>query len=405
VTTTDPTTDRPTEPPRSSQRTRSSGGGSGTGGGRRLWPAGYAFLILLGALIIGSFLNAQGLRKTAYNMEPGIGRDLAMALTKPLVEVSAFLRLDRPRQGIQEVIGRGGADTIDTAVVVFPVTPDENVGTETTATPGATTEGAGGTAPGDTGGASTGKGEAEPTPAKEAFTPRKRLRVWVAGDSLAITPGQSIERILGANRAINPLGVDGRVSTGLERPDVFNWFTHIPQELRRLDPKVVVLAFGANDDHGYMTGLPEGVDVDDFATKAWVKEYRRRVGGVMDTITRDGRLLIWIGVPITRSPEQSERFRVLNTVYQTEAAKRPGKVFFVNTYRLFQDDKGNYADYLPKPNGELVHVRAPDGVHFQPEGGDWIAREVLRDIREVYDVTSWKKKRQEQDDAQSSPNE
>jgi hypothetical protein len=396
VTTTEPTTDRPTEPPRPARRTSTSGGGSGSGGGRRLWPAGYAFLILLGALVIGSFLNAQGLRKTAYNMEPGIGRDLAMALTKPLVEVSAFLRLDRPRQGIQEVIGRGGADTIDTAVVVFPATPEESEGTETTATPGATTEASTGTTPGDTGGAggaSTGKAE-QPAPAKQAFTPKKRLRVWVAGDSLAITPGQSIERILGANKAINPLGVDGRVSTGLERPDVFNWFTHIPQELRRLDPKVVVLTFGANDDHGYMTGLPEGVDVDDFATKAWVKEYRRRVGGLMNSITRDGRLLIWIGVPITRSAEQSERFRVLNTVYQTEAAKRPGKVFFVNTYKLFQDDKGNFADYLPSPNGQLVHVRAPDGVHFQPEGGDWIAREVLRDIREVYDVTSWKKKRQ-----------
>jgi len=394
LTTTEPTTERPTGRPRPSRGSGPSGRRPANGGGRRLWPAGYAFLILLGALVIGSFLNAQGLRKTAYNMEPGIGRDLAMALTKPLVEVSAFLRLDRPRQGIQEVIGRGGADTIDTAVIVFPVTPEKTGGggeTRSAAEPGATTGGTNGTTPGKTGSTSTGKAEEAP-PAKEAFTPKKRLRVWVAGDSLAITPGQSIERILGANKAINPLGTDGRVSTGLERPDVFNWFTHIPQELRRLDPNVVVISFGANDDHGYMTGLPEGVEVDDFATKAWVKEYRRRVGGLMDTVTRDGRLLIWIGVPITRSPEQSERFRVLNTVYQTEAAKRPGKVFFVNTYKLFQDENGNYADYLPKANGELVHVRAPDGVHFQPEGGDWIAREVLRDIREVYDVTSWKKR-------------
>ena len=119
----------------------------------------------------------------------------------------------------------------------------------------------------------------------------------------------------------------------------------------------------------------------------------------MDTITRDGRLLVWVGVPITRSPEQSERFRVLNTVYQTEAARRPGKVFFVNTYRLFQDENGNYADYLPDASGDLVHVRASDGVHFEPEGGDWIAREILRDIREVYDVTSWKKRRQTRDEA------
>ena len=54
---------------------------------------------------------------------------------------------------------------------------------------------------------------------------------------------------------------------------------------------------------------------------------------------------------------------------------------------------------LPDASGDLVHVRASDGVHFEPEGGDWIAREILRDVREVYDVTSWKKRRQTRDEA------
>jgi uncharacterized protein len=362
--------------------------------GRRLWPAGIAFLVLLGAALIAALLNAQGLRKTAFNMDPGAGRELALALTKPLVEVSAFLRLDRPRREIQEAIGRGGADTIDTAVVVFP--PVETGSQGETAEPapqeGTTEEATQTEPPAESGNGKTGKA-GEEAPPKEVFTPRRKLRVWVAGDSLAITPGQSIARVLGANRAINPLGVDGRLSTGLERPDVFNWFTHIPAEIRRLDPKVVVVSFGANDDHGYMTGLPEGVEVDDFATRAWVNEYRRRVSGLMDTITRGDRLLVWIGVPITRSPDQTERFRVLNTIYQTEARKRPDKVFYVNTYRMFQDDNGNYADYLPDTNGDLVHVRAADGVHYQPEGGDWIARDMLRQLKEVVDVTRWKKKR------------
>ncbi len=397
MTTTEHSTRPPPETAPSSRERRRDPGGGREHEGRRLWPAGIAFLVLLGAALVAALLNAQGLRKTAYNMEPGAGRDLALALTKPLVEVSAFLRLDRPRQGIQDAIGRGEADTIDTAVVVFPAVPGDQDGTAessgSSTTPAASP--AETQAPAQTGDGKPGKADEQPA-AREAFTPKKRLRVWVAGDSLAITPGQSIERVLGANRAINPLGVDGRVSTGLERPDVFNWFTHVPQEIRRLDPKVVVLSFGANDDHGYMTGLPAGVEVDDFATKAWVKEYRRRVGGLMDSVTRDGRLLVWIGVPITRSAEQSERFRVLNTVYQTEAEKRPGKVIYVNTYTMFQDEKGAYADYLPDAKGELVHVRAPDGVHFQPEGGDWIARYVLRQLREVYDVTSWKKKRREQ---------
>jgi hypothetical protein len=364
--------------------------------GRRLQPAGYAFLILLGAALVASLLNAQGLRKTAFNMEPGPGRDLAMALTKPLVEVSAFLHLDSPRAEIQEAIGRGGADVIDTAVVLPAVPTTEAPPGETNAAaaapeivgaPGVDTT----AAPPIEGNPGTGEASAPPLP---AFTPKKKLKVWIGGDSLAITPGQSLTRILGATKVVKTVApVDGRLSTGLERPDVFNWFTYIPQEIRRLDPDVVVLTFGANDDHGYMTGLPEGVEVDDFATEAWVKEYRRRVGGLMDAASRDGRMVVWIGIPITRSPEQTNRYRVLNTIYQTEAEKRPERVIYINAYRMFRDENGDYADYLPNASGKLIQVRAPDGVHYQPEGGDLIAREILRRLKEVYDLTSWKTER------------
>jgi hypothetical protein len=350
--------------------------------------------VLLGALLVGSLLNAQGLRKTAFNMDEGTGRDLAMALTKPLVEVSAFLRLDTPREGIQQAIGREDADVIDTEVVLPLVPTTETPPAETPEVAAPPTIGAPGVETSAAAPPETGIGATEPAePPLPAFTPKNKLKVWIAGDSLAITPGQSIARILGATKVVKTVApVDGRVATGLERPDVFNWFTHVPQEIKRLDPDVVVLTFGANDDHGYMTGLPEGVQVDDFATEAWVKEYRRRVGGLMDAASRDGRLVVWIGVPITRSAEQSNRYRVLNTVYQTEAEKRPGRVIYINTYRMFRDENGDFADYLPNAKGELIHVRAPDGVHYQPEGGDLIAREILGQLKEVYDLTSWRQK-------------
>ena len=47
--------------------------------------------------------------------------------------------------------------------------------------------------------ASTASGEQGPaTPAKVAFTPKQKLRLWVAGDSLVITPGYSIVRAAAA---------------------------------------------------------------------------------------------------------------------------------------------------------------------------------------------------------------
>ena len=101
---------------------------------------------------------------------------------------------------------------------------------------------------------------------------------------------------------------------------MFNWFRYVPEQMRELRPNVVVLCFGGNDDHGYMTGLPQGVSIDGFDTPSWRKEYGRRVGGLMDAITRAGGYVVWIGLPITRDADQTRRFDAVNAV----VAKRPG---------------------------------------------------------------------------------
>ena len=328
--------------------------------GRRLFPAGHALVVAALALALGVLLNAQGIYKSAYNQPDGAGRDAALAVAGPLRDVSHALLLDRPRQWLKTALGRGDDDVIDTAV---------RVPAPAAAPPAA-----------------------PPRPAKKtAFTPESPLRLWVAGDSLAIAPGWAVVRAAGASPVIQPVGgVDGRVATGLERPDVFNWFTHVAEQMKKLEPKAVVLGFGGNDDHGYMTGLPAGVSIDRFGGPAWVAEYRRRVGGLMDTIIRAGGVVVWIGLPITKSESQSQRFDVINAAVAAEAKERPRKVAFVDTYTMFASDTGGYAEYLEDTAGRLQKVRASDGVHFERAGGDIIAREVLRQLNRLYDLTSWR---------------
>ena len=61
------------------------------------------------------------------------------------------------------------------------------------------------------------------------------------------------------NSAIDAVdGIDGRIASGLERPDVFNWFTRVRDVMETDKPRAVVLMFGGNDDHGFMTGIPKG---------------------------------------------------------------------------------------------------------------------------------------------------
>ncbi len=329
--------------------------------GRRLHSAGSAIVVALLALFVGALLNAPGLHKSAEIQPEGWKRDVALAVTGVLASVSGALFLDQPRRGLQAVLGRSGDDEIDTGIAVPEPPPDS-----APVTP----------------------------PTREKFTPTRPLRIWIVGDSLVVVPGHSILRAVGERRAIEPIGeVDGRIASGLERPDVFNWFEHVSEVMRKEKPRAVVLMFGGNDDHGFMTGLPEGRDIGAFGSASWTAEYRRRVAGVMDTVTRKGAYLAWIGLPITDDAEQTIRFDTINAVVQSQAAKRPGRVSYLDTYFFFAGADGGYAQYVENDSGRLVKMRADDGVHFERAAGDLIARKVLAQLNRRFDLTSWKKGR------------
>jgi hypothetical protein len=349
------------EPPTRSRRPpRRSRRGNGPDG-RRLWSAGHAILVCLLALGVSLLLNAPGVHKKAFNQPDGWQRDVALALTGPLAGISHAVLLDRPREGVQAAIGRSGEDEIDTDIGIAVAAP----------TP------------------SPRSNPARPT--RTAFSPKHKLRIWVAGDSLVITPGYSILQAAGESPVMQGLGVDGRVATGLTRPDVFNWFQEIRDRVRTSKPDVVVLSFGGNDDKAYMTGLPEGVSIGSFGDAAWRREYQRRLAAVFATVARAGGHTIWIGLPQTSSAGQTRRFDVVNAAAAAVAKNHPGQATYLDTYAMFAGPDGGYVEYLKGPSGGDVKVRADDGVHFERAGGDLIAREVMKILAKRYDLTSWKR--------------
>jgi hypothetical protein len=329
--------------------------------GRRLHSAGSAILVALLALLLSVLLNAPGLRKSAHIQPEGWKRDVALAVTAPLEDVSHALLLDRPRRGLKAALGRSDDDEIDTGVAL-PEQPAPSAPPPQT------------------------------PPKREKVSPARPLELWVAGDSLVVVPGESVLRAVASNRAIEPVApVEGRIASGLERPDVFNWFTRVREVLRKEKPRAVVFMFGGNDDHGFMTGLPEGMEITRFGSSSWTREYRRRVGGLMDTATRGGAFLVWIGLPITRDAEQTRRYDTINAILQSEAERRRGRVAYLDTYFFFAGDDGGYAQYVTNDSGQLVKMRAEDGVHFERPAGDLIADEVLELLSKRFDFTSWRR--------------
>ncbi len=111
----------------------------------------------------------------------------------------------------------------------------------------------------------------------------------------------------------------------------------------------------------------------------------------MDTVTRDGGFLVWIGLPITRDAAQTARFDTINAIVQTEAAKRPGRVSYLDTYFYFAGKDGGYAQYIEDSSGSLLKMRADDGVHFERAAGDRIATEIVKRLYQRHDLTSWRR--------------
>ena len=327
--------------------------------------AARAVVVVALTLLAASFLNAPGLRKTAQIQPRGTERDVSVWLTSRLADASHALYLDRPRHALKVALGRGDDDVIDARVVLKPIPRPAR--------------------PPQSRPPQSRPPQSRPPPARASYTASRPLRVWVAGDSLAEVPGQSLERITGEHASIDVLAVESRLATGLTRPDVYNWFTRLRRAVPELRPRVAVLSFGADDSHDYVTGVPAGRTVGPIGSASWAAEYRRRVAGVTRELNAAGVYVVWLGVPISRSPNRNVRFRFVDHILSSVARNDRTGAVYIDTYSLFARG-GEYHDYLRSGNGQLVLMRAPDGVHYTTPAGDLVANAVIARLGEVFDL-------------------
>jgi uncharacterized protein len=342
---------------------------------RRPSAAARVVVLVALALAIAALLNARALRKTAEIQPHGFGRDVGLALTSPLVRATSFLRLDRPRQELKSALGRSSDDRIDTTVLLaVPAAARKPKQRKPRPLPVPTT------AP-----ATPKKRRPAPRPLP-VFTPARPLTVWIAGDSLVEVPGQALERAAGVGGSIRVLPIESQVATGLGRPDVYNWFTRIRDVIATKHPRVAVLSFGSNDEHDYLSGVPAGVRLGPLGSPSWDAEYRRRVEGVTAEFAAAGTFVVWLGLPIARGEGWNRGFRIVNSILAGVARRHPARARYVDAYRMFEDAHRHYADYLPNGHGQLVRMRASDGVHYLAPAGDLIARVVLARLARLYDT-------------------
>ena len=307
-------------------------------------------------------LFAPTLQHNAQVSPVGKRRTVSLDITGPVAALSRTLQLSR----IVSVTGREDQKPGGTiGLIVAGPKPTKPVKPPTTAS----------TQPGD----SKGNGSGVPTttttlPNGKHPTSADPLRVLIVGDSLGIDMGGQLQYDLAGTGVVNA-ALDARESTGLTRPDYFNWPAELATDLKTASPEVVVIMIGANDAQDFL-GPP---DVP-YTSPQWNPMYAQRVSSFMQEAESGGAQVIWVGMPPMENPGLSAQMTDLDGIDQTEAAAQKPPVVYISTDKSLGTAQGGYTAFITNAAGQVVNVRTPDGTHLTPGGGQVVAQQVINEL-------------------------
>ncbi len=367
-------------------------------------PAGSAAVsVLLGiavALVVAGGLSSGRLVDMAARLPFGDNRDRWLAAAESLDESASSVGLDQPADAVAAALDRerpgSGADAADpTKVVVGELATGaaQRTTATTTTMPASTTDGPSTTDPSTTAPLTTAPTTATPTTTVpttttappttvrqlRTVTAENPLRIWMGGDSL----GEYVATgFLGgiADRQLTSITYDYNISTGLARPDQFDWFERLSEQMvSETPPEAVIWMVGGNDNQDMLT---EAGRVS-YPSPEWEAEYRARVGTLMDITAYPDVQMIWIGLPPMQPQPWTELPIITNPILEQEAAVRPW-VTYVDIWDLFLDEDGTYNPRIVGPDGTERLARAPDGVHITRRASEWVADLAWDEIARVW---------------------
>jgi hypothetical protein len=146
-------------------------------------------------------------------------------------------------------------------------------------------------------------------------------------------------------------------------------------QVARSRPATTVISLGAAE--GFPMKTTDG-RTHDCCDAAWIAEYTRRVGRVMDIYRRGGRARVfYLTIVAQRQPTRQVVVDAVNTAILRAAKGRAG----VTVLRMDQLFSPHGYQELLRYRGRDVDVREPDGVHLNASGTAIEARETARAVR------------------------
>jgi uncharacterized protein len=322
-------------------------------------PAANVLIVLLVCLLAWSILYAPELVRSAKAHPDGVRRDVSLVVLAPFAWLSDVTGLDAVSDAAARAAGRDPNADVGGVVGGVEVSVDDIPSFHPR--PGT-----------------------DPDPKPPVHDTRLRepsgdnpLRVVVVGDSLAVGIGFFAERVF------KPFFVDvvkqGRISTGLARPDYFDWPGQMQVIADRYRPDLTIVMLGENDNQDLQGS--GGEILQETGQPGWPEAYERRVESFARTATADKGHVVWVGLPIVRDPNRWPLSQRLNEIYRDVADRLPN-VAYVDAWSMFEKD-GDYTAYY-RDRGKVLLVREADGIHFTADGYTLLMRAVADVARDEF---------------------
>lgn len=174
---------------------------------------------------------------------------------------------------------------------------------------------------------------------------------------------------------------EGKYSTGLSRPDYFNWPERLTFLVNKHHPKLIILCLGANDaqdifddnNHRYHPGSQE-----------WKKIYTNRAKHLLNIATSQGAYVIWAGLPIMGKVPYATRIQYVSEC-QKKACDETLNTQFIDTQSVLATPQGKYTTYTQEAN-KHIRLRAKDKIHVTEAGGKLLMNHLMPYIKQFLET-------------------
>jgi hypothetical protein len=185
----------------------------------------------------------------------------------------------------------------------------------------------------------------------------------------------------------------GKPTSGMARPDFYDWITMGAELRERYRPDVVLIMFGGNDGQR-LEPYPGsgGMRIKWKHEIAWRDEYTRRVRTLARVLGGGGARVFILSPTNRRSRKAVERMqRVIEC--QREAVEDLFFANWVDTWKPSSDEDGRYLKKGLDPEARhqtwrAVRYRRGDGIHLTKAGAMHLRRKVAPILRQ-YGVIAW----------------